>query len=106
MELAIVANSARLITHGDSALHADTASQELEPMPRQRANILKSQAHLNNIQIFTSYVTEYTPSRLMLFRETVDVYWENHTEYTNTPCGQNAELFNIKVGDTYDYHCA
>jgi hypothetical protein len=29
---------------------------------------------------------------LMLFRETVAVYCENHTEHTNTLCGQNAEL--------------
>jgi hypothetical protein len=29
----------------------------------------------------------------MLFRETVAVYCENHTEHTNTLCGQNAETF-------------
>jgi hypothetical protein len=28
----------------------------------------------------------------MLFRETVAVYCENHTEHTNTLCGQNAEF--------------
>jgi translation initiation factor IF-1 len=28
-------------------------------------------------------------NRLMLFRETVAVYCENHTEHTNTLCGQN-----------------
>jgi hypothetical protein len=27
----------------------------------------------------------------MLFGETVAVYCENHTEHTNTLCGQNAE---------------
>jgi hypothetical protein len=27
----------------------------------------------------------------MLFRETVAVYCENHTEHTDTLCGQNAE---------------
>jgi hypothetical protein len=27
----------------------------------------------------------------MLFGETVAVYCENHTEYTDTLCGQNAE---------------
>jgi hypothetical protein len=31
----------------------------------------------------------------MLFRETVAVYCENHTEHTNTLCGQNAEFCNI-----------
>jgi hypothetical protein len=28
----------------------------------------------------------------MLFRETAAVYCENHTEHTDTLCGQNAEL--------------
>jgi hypothetical protein len=28
----------------------------------------------------------------MLFGETVAVYWENHTEHTDTLCGQNAEF--------------
>jgi hypothetical protein len=28
----------------------------------------------------------------MLFRETVAVYCENHTEHTDTLCGQNAEI--------------
>jgi hypothetical protein len=31
-------------------------------------------------------------NRLRLFRETVAVYWENHTEHTDTLCGQNAEF--------------
>jgi hypothetical protein len=31
----------------------------------------------------------YKPNRLMLFRETVAVYCKNHTEHTNTLCGQN-----------------
>jgi translation initiation factor IF-1 len=30
----------------------------------------------------------------MLFRETVDVYCENHMEHTNTLCGQNAVYIN------------
>jgi hypothetical protein len=29
----------------------------------------------------------------MLFRETVAVYCENHTEHTNTLYGQNAEFY-------------
>jgi hypothetical protein len=37
----------------------------------------------------------------MLFRETVAVYCENHTEHTDTLCGQNAA-----VCGTYSYHCA
>jgi hypothetical protein len=31
----------------------------------------------------------------MLFRETVAVYCENHTEHTNTLCGQNAEFYSV-----------
>jgi hypothetical protein len=43
----------------------------------------------------TDYVTATMPNRLMLFRETVAVYCENHTEHTNTLCGQNAEFWYI-----------
>jgi hypothetical protein len=35
------------------------------------------------------------PNRLMLFRETVAVYCENHTEHINALCGQNTELLNV-----------
>jgi hypothetical protein len=38
----------------------------------------------------THYVTATKPNRLMLFRETVAVCCENHTEHTDTLCGQNA----------------
>jgi predicted Zn-dependent protease with MMP-like domain len=44
--------------------------------------------HRKRITFFTT-----KPNRLMLFRETVVVYCENHTEHTNTLCGQNAEYF-------------
>jgi hypothetical protein len=37
----------------------------------------------------------------MRFRETVAVYCENHTEHTNTLCGQKAEFEYIKAGGTY-----
>jgi hypothetical protein len=33
-----------------------------------------------------------TTNRLMLFRETIAVYCENHTEHINTLCGQNVEF--------------
>jgi hypothetical protein len=39
------------------------------------------------------YVTTAKPNRLMLFRETVAVYCENHMEHTDTLCGQNTEYF-------------
>jgi hypothetical protein len=39
----------------------------------------------------------------MLFRETVAVYCENHTEHTDTLCGQNVK---VKPGGAYSYRCA
>jgi hypothetical protein len=42
-------------------------------------------------------------SQLMLCREIMAVYCENHTEYVNTLCGQNAELFSIEVYGIYNY---
>jgi hypothetical protein len=42
----------------------------------------------------------------MLFRETVAVYCENHTEHTDTICGQNAEFWYVKAGGTYSNHWA
>jgi hypothetical protein len=38
----------------------------------------------------THDVSATRPNQLMLFRERVAVYCENHTEHTDTPCGQNA----------------
>jgi hypothetical protein len=40
----------------------------------------------------THYVSATKTNRLMLFRETVAVYCENHAEHINTFCGQNAVL--------------
>jgi hypothetical protein len=40
----------------------------------------------------THYVSATKPNRLMLFRERVAVYCENHTKHTDTLCGRNAEL--------------
>jgi hypothetical protein len=43
---------------------------------------------------------------LMLFREIIAVYSENHMESINTLCEQNVELLNVKAGGRYSYHCA
>jgi hypothetical protein len=43
----------------------------------------------------THYVSAKKPNRLMLFRERVAVYCENHMEHTDTLCGQNAELWCV-----------
>jgi hypothetical protein len=40
----------------------------------------------------------------MLFRERVDVYCENHTEHTNTLCGQKVDFKCVKAGGTYSNH--
>jgi hypothetical protein len=39
----------------------------------------------------TKYVSATHPNRLMVFKETVAVYCENHTEHTNTSCGQKTQ---------------
>jgi hypothetical protein len=40
----------------------------------------------------------------MLFGKTVAVYCENRTELTDTLCGQNAEINDIKINCRYIYH--
>jgi translation initiation factor IF-1 len=40
----------------------------------------------------THYVSATETNRLMLFREELAVYCENHMEHINTLCGQNAEF--------------
>jgi hypothetical protein len=41
----------------------------------------------------------------MLFGETVTVYCENHTEHTDTLCGQNAEFYCVETGGIYSFYC-
>ena len=33
----------------------------------------------------------------MLYREIIAVFSQIHTEHTNTRCGQNVELLNVKL---------
>jgi hypothetical protein len=49
----------------------------------------------------THYVSATKPNRLMLFREIIAVYCENHTEHTTTLCGQNAEFIYAKAGGAF-----
>jgi hypothetical protein len=44
----------------------------------------------------TSQETHYV-SAIELFRERVAVYCENHTQHTDTLCGQNAEFLSHKA---------
>ena len=39
----------------------------------------------------------------MLYREIIPVCFQIHTKHTNTLCGQNVELLNVKPGGTYMY---
>jgi hypothetical protein len=41
---------------------------------------------------------------LMLFKQMISVYSENHMKPINTLCEQNAELLTDKAGGTYSYH--
>jgi len=36
-------------------------------------------------------------SQLMLYREIIAVCSQIHTKHTNTLCGQNAEMLNVKL---------
>jgi hypothetical protein len=40
----------------------------------------------------------------MLFRETVAVYCENHTEHTETLWGYTTEILYVSVLYVYSYH--
>jgi hypothetical protein len=42
----------------------------------------------------------------VFFLEIFSVCSENNMKHTNKLCEQNAELFNVKAGDTYANHCA
>ena len=42
----------------------------------------------------------------MLYREIIAVCSQIHTKHTNTACGQNVELLNVKPGGTYSNHRA
>jgi hypothetical protein len=51
----------------------------------------------------THYVSDTKLNRLMLVRETVAVYCENHTEHTDSIYDQNT--LYVKAAGTYSYHC-
>jgi hypothetical protein len=65
-------------------------------------SLLKCEIKLNSVRTSrkTHYVSATNPNRLMLFREIIAVYCENHMEHINTPCGQNAEFSSYLTGNT------
>jgi hypothetical protein len=49
----------------------------------------------------TYYVSATKPNRLMLFSETVSVYYEKHIEHTDVLSGQNVGFYYVNVDGTY-----
>jgi hypothetical protein len=41
----------------------------------------------------------------MLYRQIIDVYYENHREHRNIERGQNVDLYNVTAGYSYIYRC-
>jgi hypothetical protein len=72
------------------------------PSGKSSTSIKKSTEHVHYIE--SSYHTENTASnrktnRLMLSTEINAVYFKNHSEHINTPCGRNARslLLNLAM---------
>jgi hypothetical protein len=51
----------------------------------------------------THHVSATKPNRLMLFRDIIAVYLENHTEQTKTLFGQKAGFMSVKAGGVHSY---
>jgi hypothetical protein len=62
--------------------------------------------HLARTAKKTPYFTITKINWLMLFKEIIAVYSENHMKPINALCVQNAELFIVEVDGTYSYHWA
>jgi hypothetical protein len=72
-------------------------------------NCFKPETRLNDSQKYSRCPQQNTAllcykHRLIPFKEIIAVYSENHTKPTNTLCGQNVMLLNVKAGGTYSYH--
>jgi len=71
------------------------------------ADVLKIKFNLNYKQKVQSVprskhsVSVTKPSQLMKYREIIAVCSQIHTKHTNTLCGQNKELLNVKPDGTY-----
>jgi hypothetical protein len=50
------------------------------------------------------HISNTKTSQLMLCKEIIEIYSENHTKHINTFCGQNTEYFNVKTSDKCIYH--
>jgi hypothetical protein len=54
----------------------------------------------------THYVSATKPNLLMLSREIIAVYCENHTEHISALLRRNPEFPNTRANGIYNYHCA
>jgi hypothetical protein len=78
-------------------------------MPDNRLLPKFSQIIVNKNSLPTSKVTRVsttTTDFLMLFMEIIAAYCDNHKEHINTPCRQNARVFNVIAHGTPSGHCA
>jgi hypothetical protein len=68
----------------------------------ERLNFFKI-IYINSVRTSqeTHYVSATKPNQLMLFRETIAVYCENHMEHINTLCAQNAGFQHVKASGIY-----
>jgi hypothetical protein len=84
------------VTEASIALCSVSFNDSCESIPI----ILRSEHPIYNnsarISQETHDISASKPNWLMLFRETVAVYCENHTEHTDTLCEQNAEFITSK----------
>ena len=55
---------------------------------------------------FNSAFKGLKTNHLMLYRETIAVCSQSHTEHINIRCGQNVGFVNVKPSGTYSNHWA
>ena len=57
------------------------------------------------IKVIKHSVSVIKTSQLMRYREIIAVFSQIHTKHINTLCGQNVEIFNVKIGGKYSNRC-
>jgi translation initiation factor IF-1 len=67
------------------AVYCENHAEHINTLCGQNAETLYIKNPVRTSQV-THYVSATETNRLMLFRETVAVYCEDHTEHTNTLC--------------------
>jgi hypothetical protein len=88
-----------------NSTRAHTHNRYLSFMRKARGSVYKSAASSESPRLAAGHtqfrtsqgthsVSMATTNRLMLFRETVSVYCDNHTEHTDKLCGQKAVYIN------------